>query len=244
MRRTITGGLALGTILALTAGAIAQQPPALGPSAGVPQVQSQLPAQPGATNQPAASGGQAATVPRPAYVPTPPTPGGPAPTRPSVGLYAPPAMFGPGSSQAVPQSTLPSTASYINPFASAQGSINSVPSRQPNMPAAPSVLPTKPFTGYTPPPAVSPYLNLYRFDNDFGGVNNYYTLVQPMVQQQAYNQRLQNDLRSLEAATRIQSQSINQLDQRTDYLYGIPPGGSYMNFGGFYPSYQPPPLGQ
>ena len=246
MRQTITAVSALGAILVLAAGSLAQQSGASYPPTGVQQPQYPLPAQPGAaqtpgaTSQSAPSGAAAVAAPRPAYLPTPPTPGGPAPTRPPVGLSAPQAMFGPGSAAAVPQSTAPAAAPYINPFASAQGSISSVPTIQPNVPTAPSVLPDKPFAGYVPPSPVSPYLNLYRFDNDFGAINNYYTLVQPMVRQQAYNQQLQNELRAVEAATRLQSQSINQLDQRTNYLYGVPSGGSYMNYGGFYPGYQPP----
>jgi hypothetical protein len=52
---------------------------------------------------------------------------------------------------------------------------------------------SKPFTGFSQGPAVSPYLNLFRNDqNGFQGFN-YSTLVQPELQQQQFNQRLQQE---------------------------------------------------
>jgi hypothetical protein len=115
---------------------------------------------------------------------------------------------------------------------------STIPTFQANSPAAPAALAEKPFSGYSPTPALSPYMNLYRRDNNFGTVNNYYSLVRPMLEQRAYNQRLQYEIGSLERATRSQSQAIQQLDQRTNYLYGIPSGGSFMNFQGYYPGLQ------
>jgi hypothetical protein len=50
---------------------------------------------------------------------------------------------------------------------------------------------SKPFTGYSSQPTVSPYLNLFRTDLNGGGNFNYSTLVQPQLQQQQVNQQLE-----------------------------------------------------
>jgi hypothetical protein len=48
---------------------------------------------------------------------------------------------------------------------------------------------SKPFSGFSQGPTVSPYLNLFRVDqNGFQGFN-YSTLVQPQLQQQQFNQK-------------------------------------------------------
>lgn len=49
----------------------------------------------------------------------------------------------------------------------------------------------KPFSGFSPSPTTSPYLNLFR--EDFAGNSdlNYNTLVRPQLQQQAFNQQVQ-----------------------------------------------------
>ena len=49
----------------------------------------------------------------------------------------------------------------------------------------------KPFSGFSPAPTTSPYLNLFR--EDFAGESdlNYNTLVRPQLQQQAFNQQVQ-----------------------------------------------------
>ena len=49
----------------------------------------------------------------------------------------------------------------------------------------------KPFSGYSPRPSVSPYMNLFRGDNDYGRVDNYSTLVRPKLQQQQQNRQTQ-----------------------------------------------------
>jgi hypothetical protein len=50
---------------------------------------------------------------------------------------------------------------------------------------------SKPFTGISSAPTVSPYLNLFRTDLNGGGNFNYSTLVQPQLQQQQVNQQLE-----------------------------------------------------
>jgi hypothetical protein len=61
----------------------------------------------------------------------------------------------------------------------------------------PSAAP-KPFTSYSPAPTVSPYLNLFREDLEGGGDFNYNTLVRPQLQQQQFNQRVQQQGLSME----------------------------------------------
>lgn len=144
-----------------------------------------------------------------------------------------------------PQQTIPAQPitpglTYINPFASAQRpSLRTVPTIQANLPTAPTLLTDKPFSNYRAPAPVSPYLNLYRSNNSFGAVNDYYTLVRPLLEQQIYNQQIQKEVQSLQSATQMQSQSLQHLDQRTDQLFGFPPSGSYMNFQNYFPGFQP-----
>ncbi len=51
---------------------------------------------------------------------------------------------------------------------------------------------SKPFSGYSAPPTISPYVNLFRTDaNGAQNAFNYTTLVRPELQQQQINQQLQ-----------------------------------------------------
>jgi hypothetical protein len=61
----------------------------------------------------------------------------------------------------------------------------------------------KPFSGFSPSPTTSPYLNLFR--EDFGGNSdlNYNTLVRPQLQQQQFNQQVQRQ--SLDMSRRMQA---------------------------------------
>jgi hypothetical protein len=98
----------------------------------------------------------------------------------------------------------------------------------------PAAVDEKPFTGYTPPPVYSPYMNLYRTDNDRGRINNYYSLVRPVVEQQQTNRQTQTSLQSLQSTTRTQGTQLQQLNQRTQ-----PPmptsTPTFMNYQNYYP---------
>lgn len=76
--------------------------------------------------------------------------------------------------------------------------------------ALPAAVDQKPFSDYHLRPAISPYMNLYRF-NPGGVVSNYYTLVRPFVEQEQTNQ-------SLRAADRTQSTAIDYLGQKTNAM--------------------------
>lgn len=69
---------------------------------------------------------------------------------------------------------------------------------------------SKPFSGYSPSPTTSPYLNLF---NEGRGSNNdfaYQTLVKPQLQQQQFNQQAQQQAQNL--ARRLQ-----QISAQPDY---------------------------
>ncbi len=80
-------------------------------------------------------------------------------------------------------------------------------------------------------PTVSPYLNLLRNDN--GPVPNYYSLVRPQLNQQAFDNRIAS-------AARLQSLSIQKLEDIAERGATGPTGtGSvYRNLSHFYPAKQ------
>ncbi|WP_460183380.1 hypothetical protein [Thermopirellula anaerolimosa] len=81
----------------------------------------------------------------------------------------------------------------------------------------------RPFSNYSSPQAVSPYMNLFRSNSSLGTAGNYYTLVRPQIEQQRVNQQL--------------SRQINEVRSG----YGNAPtgrggsvGGYFMNYYGFF----------
>lgn len=99
-------------------------------------------------------------------------------------------------------------------------------------PQAPTALAGKPFANYTPPPVYSPYMNLFRTDNDRGRISNYYNLVRPIVEQGNINSQTQANLQSLQDTTRTQGSQLQQLDQRTRPTPSLP---GFMDFRQYYP---------
>lgn len=106
---------------------------------------------------------------------------------------------------------------------------------QPNVGPAPTVVAEKPFSGYAPPPVYSPYMNLFRNDNDRGRINNYYSLVRPMQEQQRINYQTQNTLQSLQSTTRAQGSQLQQIDQRMQAPVPQSTNPSFMNYQNYYP---------
>lgn len=146
------------------------------------------------------------------------------------------------SAAAAPVRPLPPTAtgggtSVANPMslygaASALAPRNQIPTIGTGAMRAPYVLDQKPFTGYSPGPVVSPYMNLYLGNNGAGIVNNYYSVVQPMLQQQNMNRQTEQSLRELRIQNRLQQSQLQQLNRQTPGAQG----SSFMNYGGYYPS--------
>jgi len=73
----------------------------------------------------------------------------------------------------------------------------------------------KPYSGYRPSRGVSPYMNLFRDDTDFGRIDNYNTLVRPRLQQQNENRQAAGQIRGLQGATRAQGSAIQHIGNRT-----------------------------
>ena len=99
---------------------------------------------------------------------------------------------------------------------------------------APSV--SKPFSSYSPAPAVSPYMDLYR--RDTGGADNYYSFVRPRLDQRRANQVLGGEIRGLQSNQRLQSHAVQKLGKATDRAQtGTMAPEYYQNFGSFYPGF-------
>lgn len=83
-------------------------------------------------------------------------------------------------------------------------------------------------------PTVSPYLNLFRNDNN--AVPNYHLYVRPIEQQRAINEQQQAVNRAqLQTAQRV-GQELKQVQQGSAAPTGI--GGGYGNYLHFYPGLQ------
>jgi hypothetical protein len=109
---------------------------------------------------------------------------------------------------------------------------------------APAPMPEKPFSGYRPPQAVSPYMDLYRSNAD-PGVNNYYSLVKPLLQQDAFMhdtrqwQQTQTEKGEDYVNGVLVNSWTNQSGQAGASTSGYGPTSYYMNFHGYYPALQP-----
>ena len=96
---------------------------------------------------------------------------------------------------------------------------------------------TKPFSSYRPEPAVSPYLNLFRFEDNevFDNVNSYYTQVKPFVDQRYRNTRVGGEIHSLQNTSRFQSTALQYLGRETQRLQGTAQPQRYMDYRNYYP---------
>jgi hypothetical protein len=94
----------------------------------------------------------------------------------------------------------------------------------------------KPFSGYTPAPTVSPYLNLFRDDLDGSSDFNYQTLVRPMLQQQQINQQVERQ--AMEMARRMQSLAAQSDFNPQGSTTQFPTGHQsvFMYYGHYYPT--------
>lgn len=98
---------------------------------------------------------------------------------------------------------------------------------------------SKPFSSYSAPPTVSPYMNLFRVDLNGNNNLNYSTLVRPQLQQQQMNQQLEQQ--NLQNSRRIQSiaaqADYNPQGAKDMYPTGHQTAFSYM--GHYYPQTRP-----
>ncbi|MFZ5829981.1 MAG: hypothetical protein ACOY3P_07825 [Planctomycetota bacterium] len=99
---------------------------------------------------------------------------------------------------------------------------------------------SKPFSGYSPSPSVSPYLNLYRRDVG-AGVDNYNTLVRPLIEQRQQNQLFGGEIRGLQSTQQLQNSALQRLGKTGvgQFQQGRATNAPefYMNYGPYYPSF-------
>jgi hypothetical protein len=95
---------------------------------------------------------------------------------------------------------------------------------------------SKPFSNYSPPPTVSPYLNLFREDLDGTSDFNYQTLVRPLLQQQQINQQVERQ--GLELARRLQSMAAQSdfTPQGSESQFPTGHQSVFMYYGHYYPT--------
>jgi len=91
----------------------------------------------------------------------------------------------------------------------------------------------KPFSGYRPPPAISPYINLFRRDagDDF---DNYNTLVKPFIEQRQFNNRMRQEVQGLDEMSQQQQRALRQMNQRNQVFQGTTDPRYFQDTGNFY----------
>lgn len=100
----------------------------------------------------------------------------------------------------------------------------------------------KPFSDYRLPPAISPYMNLYRF-NPATGVDNYNLFVRPILEQEAFNRQTAAQLRSLRTATQaaLAAPPSGQMGPATGAIWQgqalQPAPATFMNLQPYYPAF-------
>jgi hypothetical protein len=118
---------------------------------------------------------------------------------------------------------------------SARTTLSQMPRRTPIQPAPSRPLrgPTKPFQNVNQEPTLSPYINLYREEED-ADLPNYFTYVRPQMEQLQLNQLQQRELQQL----RGQVQNMSPPAAGTQYQSMRAPGGGaparFMDTAQFY----------
>lgn len=95
----------------------------------------------------------------------------------------------------------------------------------------------KPFEAYQPETTISPYLNLYRDEDDVRTMPNYFTFVRPQLEQLEINRAQQRELQQL----RAQLRKVGTPAAPRYPSGGIPVGGTsarYMDTAQFYSGWQ------
>lgn len=135
----------------------------------------------------------------------------------------------------------PNVAPPVNPFVSASAPASTVPMSPAPVSSAWPVS-EKPFSDYRLPPAISPYMNLYRF-NPLTGVDNYNLFVRPILEQEAFNRQTASQLRSLHTATQaaLTAPQSGQPSLPAGAIWqgqALQPGAAtFMNLQPYYPAY-------
>jgi hypothetical protein len=119
-------------------------------------------------------------------------------------------------------------------------SLSQLPQRAPVRPATPSSpnQQIKPFHAMQSGPTVSPYLNLYRDENDSEGAPNYYAFVKPQMEQIEANRASQLEIQRLQR--QVQGGNVAKPQYRAA---ATPPSGGnsaarYMDTAQYYSGWQ------
>ena len=98
-----------------------------------------------------------------------------------------------------------------------------------------TAVPPKPFSSYSRRSGVSPYMNLFRTDNRFSGMDNYNMLVKPKLQQRQLNRQTQWDVQSLRSRSGEQGTRLRELNRRSDALQGTSGRNRFKSYFDYYP---------
>jgi len=99
-----------------------------------------------------------------------------------------------------------------------------------------SAAPTsKPFSGFTPSPTVSPWMNMFREDLSGTGDLNYQTLVRPQLNQERINRQVERQ--NMELGQRVQAMSARNAynPEGSQQMYPTGHPTTFMNYGHYYP---------
>jgi hypothetical protein len=98
---------------------------------------------------------------------------------------------------------------------------------------------SKPFSGYSASPTISPYMNLYRPLGGGGALDNYNTFVRPLTEQQRTNQVIGGEIRGLQSNLGLQHSAIRRLGKERQY--SGPQNANapeyFQNYGNYYPAF-------
>jgi len=93
----------------------------------------------------------------------------------------------------------------------------------------------KPYSGYQQPSrGASPYMNLFRDNDDFGRVDNYSTLVRPRLDQQNANRQAAGQIHGLQNSSRVQGSTIQRIGTQTGTVPRTT-GQFFNNTGQYFP---------
>lgn len=117
-----------------------------------------------------------------------------------------------------------------------RASLSQLPRRRAIQPAPPQPMraPTKPFETMYREPTISPYLNLYREEDDAEGVPNYHTFVRPYQQQIETNRLQQRELQRLRGQVQGLSTTIATPQYGDASLPATGTRSRYMDTAQFY----------
>jgi hypothetical protein len=117
-----------------------------------------------------------------------------------------------------------------------RASLSQLPRRRAIQPAPPQPMrgPTKPFETIYREPTISPYLNLYREEDDAEGAPNYHTFVRPYQQQIETNRLQQRELQRLRGQVQGLSTTIATPQYGDPSLPATGTRSRYMDTAQFY----------